>query len=208
MEHGTTFDGADNRYSVNSVEQIEVTGVKDGASNPRGEDDHEDATPENPYNELGFGFTAYFGMLRTFICLFAAFTVIMSPLLIIYGTTDGIVIPSNAKTVKARYTLGNLGFSGATCISQYVALTEPTMGTRELVCLQGSLGELKTNYGVLPNNLVDGDSDKPNSISFPLGYSFCGPKDDPGIPPEASKAIQTCTSPENFKVDEFESFYE
>ena len=93
-----------------------MTGVRDGR-NPRDEDDDEDATAENPYNELGFGFTAYFGMLRTFICIFAVFSIIMSPLLIIYGTTNGLVIESNPRTVKARYTLGNLGFSGATCIS-------------------------------------------------------------------------------------------
>ena len=56
-------------------------------------------------------------MLSTFLCVFTVITIIMAPLLIIYGTTDGLVIESNPRTVKARYTLGNLGFSGATCIS-------------------------------------------------------------------------------------------
>ena len=96
-----------------------MTGIKGGenAPSPRDGDDDEDATAENPYNELGFGFTAYFAMLRTFLCIFAVFTVIMAPLLIIYGTTNGLVVEANPRTAKARYTLGNLGFSGASCIS-------------------------------------------------------------------------------------------
>ena len=130
----------------------------------RTENEFEDATADNPYNELGFGFTAYFGMLRTFICIFFTFTIIMTPLLVIYGTTDGLVMESNPRTSKARYSLGNLGFSGSSCISQYVDLNTPTIGTRELVCLQGSLGDLYS-YGVLPNNFIDGDESSPNYFS-------------------------------------------
>ena len=56
----------DSRQSINS--NIEVTGHKPGERPDTDGNDKEDLTPENPYNELGFGFTAYFGMLRTFIC--------------------------------------------------------------------------------------------------------------------------------------------
>ena len=78
----------------------------------------EDLTPEDPYNELGFGFKAWFNMLWTFIILFSLFTIIMLPALFIYGRTDGLYVESNAaKTSKAKYSLGNLGFSGSTCIS-------------------------------------------------------------------------------------------
>lgn len=73
--------------SINDDEGIEVTGVKDG---DRGQsvhdDDDEDDEHENPFNELGFGFTAYFGMLRTFICMFLLFSIIMAPAIVIYGT--------------------------------------------------------------------------------------------------------------------------
>ena len=47
-------------------------------------------TPENPYNELGFGFTAYFSMLRIFIKLFILFSLIMLPALYIYGTNKNV----------------------------------------------------------------------------------------------------------------------
>ena len=100
---------------------------------PFGED--EDMTPENPYNELGFGFTAYFSMLRIFIGLFILFSLIMVPTYYIYGTTEGLHVDSNPRTEKAQFSLGNLGFSGATCISQYVELKGNDFGIRELVCL-------------------------------------------------------------------------
>ena len=170
---------------ANSLDAVPVTGSRDQSNNqnPRDEDDDEDATAEDPYNDLGFGFTAYFGMLRTLICIFAVFTVIMSPLLTIYGTTDGLVVESNAaRTAKARYTLGNLGFSGASCISQYVELYSEIQSARELVCLQGSLGELYA-YGVLPNNFVDEDENDTNY--FKSGYAFCGLTNDTQIPATA-----------------------
>ena len=83
-------------------------------------------------------------------------------------------------------------------------MNSPTQGTRELVCLQGSLGELYA-YGVLPNNFVE-DESSPNY--FHLGYSFCGLKNDTQIPDTARQNIETCTSSQNFKVSEFESAYE
>ena len=121
MQHGSKpFTGTAGRCSVGSTEgMLEVQGARNlsRTTTLRTENDFEDATADNPYNELGFGFTAYFGMLRTFICIFVVFTIIMTPLLVIYGTTDGLVVPSNSKTAKARYSLGNLGFSGSSCIS-------------------------------------------------------------------------------------------
>ena len=112
-----------NRESLNSVENVEVTGFKPNESPQPSSNDEEDLSPEDPYNELGFGFKAWFNMLWTFILLFSLFTIIMLPALFIYGRTDGLYVESNAaKTSLAKYSLGNLGFSGATCISQYVGL--------------------------------------------------------------------------------------
>ena len=147
------FTGGDPnpRDSVNH-EDVEVQQTH--ASRTEEFDDF-DATAENPYNELGFGFTAYFQMLRTFICVFVAFSVIMSPAMAIYGKTDGLVVASNPRTTKARYELGNLGYSGASCISQYVELAGQS-GTRQLECLAGQLGELYA-FGVLPSDLDDSD---------------------------------------------------
>ena len=165
-----------NMESINSDEAIEVTGHRPGQSPGPQDSESEDVTPENPYNELGFGFTAYFNMLRTFIGLFLLFTVIMLPALYIYGRTDGLLIASNSKTEKAKYSLGNLGFSGSTCISQYVELS---LGPREIVCLQGTLGEMYS-YGILPSNFVnDANKDQPTNdkVHFEDGYAFCGKSD-------------------------------
>lgn len=170
----------DSHQSINS--NIEVTGRKPGESPGSDGNDTEDLTPENPYNELGFGFTAYFGMLRTFICLFVLFSVIISPALFIYGRTEGLLVQSNLKkTEKAKYMLGNLGFSGATCISQYIELSA---GPRELVCLQGTLGELYS-YGILPSNLANEeneDSIAAGKVLFTNGYAYCGKVDADDVP--------------------------
>lgn len=186
----------DSRQSINS--NIEVTGHKPGESPGTDGNDKEDLTPENPYNELGFGFTAYFGMLRTFICLFVLFTVIISPALFIYGRTEGLLVQSNLKkTEKAKYMLGNLGFSGSTCISQYIELSA---GPRELVCLQGTLGDLYS-YGILPSNFANEaneDSGTAGKIPFENGYAYCGKIDSDVVKPAARQEMETCTNADNF----------
>ena len=40
--------------------------------------------PKDPYNILGFGFTAYFGMLKVLFWLFFFFSVLMVPVMWIY----------------------------------------------------------------------------------------------------------------------------
>ena len=112
------------RSSSDSViNNIHVVGKKPGDTSSSLEsplqqsNDDEDITPPNPYNELGYGFTAYFNLLRTLIWLFVLFTLIMMPAYYIYGSTDGLHIEGNPRTVKAKLSLGNLGFSGSTCIS-------------------------------------------------------------------------------------------
>ena len=163
-----------NRESLNSVENVEVTGFKPNES-PQPSSNDEDLTPEDPYNELGFGFKAWFNMLWTFILLFSLFTIIMLPAMFIYGRTDGLYVESNAaKTSKAKYSVGNLGFSGSTCISQYVGLSNKN---REIVCLQGAIGELYS-YGVLPNNFENKFSSETDKIEFEKGYAFCGKTND------------------------------
>ena len=109
----------------------------------------------------------------------------MIPAFYIYGKTDGLLVQSNPKTTKAKFSLGNLGFSGSTCISQYVGLEGNDVGIRQLVCLQGTLGDLYS-YGILPDNFVSPDESDEGKITFEKGYAFCGKIDDPLIPPDAS----------------------
>ena len=198
-EHGggRFMNDKTNMESINNAEGIEVTGYKPGEQPGPQDSESGDATPENPYNELGFGFTAYFNMLQTFICIFLLFTVIMLPALYIYGRTDGLLIASNPKTAKAKWSLGNLGFSGSTCISQYVELSQ---GPREIVCLQGTLGEMYS-FGILPSNFVnDANKDQPtnDNVAFENGYAFCGQKNVTDIPEKAQQEIITCTNDANF----------
>jgi hypothetical protein len=198
------FKGDDARGSNDSIQDFEVTGNRNSdAAVAEAEEsfDDFDASAENPYNELGFGFTAYFNMLRTFVCIFVMFTLIMSPAMIIYGTTDGLTVASNAKTQKAKWTLGNLGFSGATCVSQYATLTG-SVGTRELACQAGTLGELIA-WGVIPEDLDDNDDSivgwKNNGFSYCGNYKTAN-KDpaNPTIPEAAKNQIATCTDENNF----------
>jgi hypothetical protein len=51
---------------------------------------------------------------------FLIFTVIIIPVLFIYGSNNGLEGLSNYTT--ARFTLGNLGFSNDACRSTYVGI--------------------------------------------------------------------------------------
>jgi len=76
-----------------------------------------DANPfpegEDPYLMLGFGMVAYFSMLKALILMFSLFTLLVLPVISIYGSYDGLSSGNNYS--KTKYSLGNMGFSEHIC---------------------------------------------------------------------------------------------
>eukprot|EP00352_Strombidinopsis_acuminata_P004247 CAMPEP_0176383460 /NCGR_PEP_ID=MMETSP0126-20121128/33526_1 /TAXON_ID=141414 ORGANISM="Strombidinopsis acuminatum, Strain SPMC142" /NCGR_SAMPLE_ID=MMETSP0126 /ASSEMBLY_ACC=CAM_ASM_000229 /LENGTH=162 /DNA_ID=CAMNT_0017748551 /DNA_START=165 /DNA_END=653 /DNA_ORIENTATION=- len=68
----------------------------------------------DPFFELGFGFTAYLDMLSKFSQLFCFFTILMIPVMGLYVQEGALKDYKNYS--KAKYSLGNFGFSEAVCI--------------------------------------------------------------------------------------------
>jgi hypothetical protein len=68
-------------------------------------------------NGLGFGFEAYWKMLRRLSCTFLIISAIFLPQMIICVLTGGMAGQENY--ANDVWTLGNLGFSSSECISQY-----------------------------------------------------------------------------------------
>ena len=69
---------------------------------------------------LGFGMIAYFRMLSYFIAIFLLFSILSIPSIVIYSSYDGLDDLSNYS--KARFSLGNIGYSGSVCMSMYIGV--------------------------------------------------------------------------------------
>jgi len=116
------------------------------------------ARDDNPYNELGFGFVAYFRMIWCYTLLFSLFSVMILPVMFIYKGHDGFGQNSRV-TNDATYSLGNMGFSDADCLIQYAVLPQ----NRTLTCAVGKFTEL--NYmGIIPDSMQPEDK----------GGAYCG----------------------------------
>lgn len=59
-------------------------------------------------------------MIKMMILLFALFSLLSVPALAIYASHDGLEGLQNY--ARARFSLGNLGFSGAICQSMFVGV--------------------------------------------------------------------------------------
>jgi hypothetical protein len=68
---------------------------------------------EDPYLTLGFGMVAYFSMLKALILMFSIFTLLVLPVISIYGSYTGL--ESGDNYAKSKYSLGNMGFSEHIC---------------------------------------------------------------------------------------------
>ena len=75
---------------------------------------------KDPYLNLGFGMVAYFRMLVYLMSIFAFFTLLQIPSIYFYQSYKGLEGLSNYS--KAKYSIGNMGFSGPNCVSTYVGL--------------------------------------------------------------------------------------
>jgi hypothetical protein len=95
------------------------------------------------YAKLGFGFEAYFRMIKCYLGLFVAFSLMALPAMYIYQSQDGLKgsrVPSNAK-----YSLGNMGFSESVVINQWAEIPN----NRTLECATGEMLQLNS-WGVIP----------------------------------------------------------
>lgn len=69
----------------------------------------------DPLSGLGFGFEAYWLLLRNLIAVFLVLTVMFTPMMIMYGNAEGLKGARNY--ANSIVTLGNVGFSKAACLS-------------------------------------------------------------------------------------------
>lgn len=123
------------------------------SSNPeqRNQDDLEalekEAENYDPYNQLGYGWQAYFSTLNTFVWVFIGLTILMLPAFIYYAEYEGLKKVTHGY-YNSIFMLGNMGFNKAVCISTYVTLNSaPTA----LACEAGVMSEIEYS-GILPNN--------------------------------------------------------
>ena len=80
------------------------------------------ADEEDPYLSFGFGFVAYFSLLRTMIVMFFLFSLLSIYPLWAYTSNDGMVDAGNYS--RARFSIGNLGFQEALCQRTFLDLDE------------------------------------------------------------------------------------
>jgi len=114
--------------------------------------DRSDSDPfpmgEDPYLTLGFGMVAYFSMLRALIMMFSIFTLMMIPIIGIYGSYDGLSSGNNY--AKTKYSLGNMGFSEHICKHIFTEID----GKYRFACRTGTIASL-SYQGILPYNSDD-----------------------------------------------------
>ena len=101
---------------------------------------------EDPYLNLGYGMIAYFRMLSFLILGFIIFTILSIPALAIYAKYNGLEGLSNYS--KAKYSIGNMGFSGPNCVSTYVGLQYQ----QKLYCQVGQISQLFYT-GLIPSSI-------------------------------------------------------
>lgn len=146
-----------------------------------------DANPfpegEDPYLTLGFGMVAYFSMLKALILMFSIFTLLVLPVISIYGSYDGLESGNNYS--KTKYSLGNMGFSEHICKHIFTQID----GKYQFACRTGTIESLEFQ-GILPYNA---DADK-----FKEYMGYCNdPKKFPDSVNKCTPALKT-TEIENY----------
>ena len=95
-------------------------------------------------------------MLKVMMLMFFLFSLLMIPAIVLYGTNNGLRDLSNFS--KARFSLGNFGFSGDICRSMYLGVNREQIFS----CKEGRISEL-ANYGLIPTDY--------------RGKDYCGSRD-------------------------------
>lgn len=117
---------------------------------------------EDPFNILGYGWTAYFSTLRAFAVLFTVLTLIMIPVFKFYYDEGGLKLVSRGY-YNSAFMLGNVGFSKAVCVNTYTQFA--SSAPAQLQCEVGTMTGVIYS-GMIPNNL---DIDWEN-----ISYGYCG----------------------------------
>ena len=104
---------------------------------------------------------AYLKLLKTMVWLFLLFSIIMTPIMVIFGLNDGLAEMSNYS--KIRFSLGNLGFSTDFCRSTYLGIDR----NQSFACTEGKITKLNT-FGIIPSSsTVKNFCGKPDSDLSP-----------------------------------------
>lgn len=127
----------------------------------------------DPLADLGFGFEAYFKMLNVMTIVFLVLTALFIPEMVMYKNGGAISSGDFGTSVM----LGNLGFAGAVCISDYATLQDQ----RTIGCGTGGLAALYS-YGIIPTNATETGWQDDNY------FSQCMSQDD------VSADVAGCTS--------------
>ena len=69
---------------------------------------------------MGFGVVAFLRMIKYMMWMFLLFTFLMVPAVYLYNKNDGMQGLSNYS--KARFTVGNIGFSADNCKTLYLGI--------------------------------------------------------------------------------------
>lgn len=120
---------------------------------------------DDPIMKLGYGITAYRNIMWAMIVLFGVLTLLSVPAIVIYKGGEGYHL-SLAKTVgRAKFSLGNLGYSSVQCTQIPLGI-----GKLSMSCPYGVIGEI-LDYGV--NDVANGGNiktcitDSENSVCKP-----------------------------------------
>lgn len=101
----------------------------------------------DPYNILGFGYQAYFSMLRILTWIFILITILMLPAFYWYAQAGGLKSVTHGY-YNSVFMLGNLGFNKAVCESTYIQLQASSSSVQ---CEIGLMSNI-IFAGIIPNN--------------------------------------------------------
>jgi hypothetical protein len=117
-------------------------------------------------------------MLNVLMWVFIIMSIVMIPTFYIYESQQSLIGTYNYNA--AKYTLGNMGYSGTQCMSQY---TQLNLGFT-MACETGKITTLNS-YGLIPNNHTDYLKNDPDAYA----YAYCGASSTSSV-----AQVDTCTS--------------
>jgi hypothetical protein len=131
----------------------------------------------SPFYQFGYGIVTYFQFLKHIIKVYAVLSVLAVPIILVYFSAhglfqDGIHVGKYSGGIisKSAYlTLGNLGFSGTKCYSQFNNLN----AKQEIGCTVGYLANEYEHFGILPVSAANNFTIE-STQNKPLHQSFCG----------------------------------
>mmetsp|Transcript_14121 Transcript_14121/g.10183 ORF Transcript_14121/g.10183 Transcript_14121/m.10183 type:complete len:139 (+) Transcript_14121:475-891(+) len=106
---------------------------------------------QDPFKALGYGVNTYFDTLASFIKLFFVFTCLNTLVMLLFHSFDGMKSLSGV-TKTASFSVGNLGFSSATCSPINFGVNQNIIS-----CPYGTIDEIYS-FGIEPKKDIISDS--------------------------------------------------